>query len=313
MTVVPVAMSRTVDLGFPCSMFNNCVADILEIARTTKPVSIRVALKSLKLTYTDNMRRRRFYDGINILCALKVVPAVTTYKKRNSQASMTKYTETLYDHVHRYPGPYVPAALCEMLSVDRRRTYDVFAVLRAMGLVYRGEKHYGLISDLDDKASYWWSLLCDAWGNVNRDALIQAQVINLKYTLIARCERREGEPLTGNATTISASSWTQGKQQELEGNVTHMPYNSWMLAPKLWFHDISELQKATATVPDGILQEYSPVDHYAGEDQLAAIMRESDIPMYDQLCLPESDGPMYDHMCVSETVEQTFEYIVQSL
>lgn len=80
------------------------------------------------------------------------------------------------------------------------------------------------------------------------------------------------------------------------------------------------------TVPDDILQDCSPADHYADGDQLNAIMRESAIPPYDQLCLFESgipphdqlclfesDIPPYDQMCVSETVKQQFEDIVQSL
>lgn len=274
-------MSRTTDLG-PYSTLNNCVADILEIARTLKPVSIRVALKRLKLSYTDNMCRRRI--RISILRALKIVPAVSRYKTRNEQTAM--YTETIYAHVHHYPGPYVPAALCNMLSVDRRRAYDVFTVLRAMGLVYRGEKHYGLISELDDKASYWWSLLCNTWGCVDRDALVQAQVMNL----IPRCDRRKEEP--GKGGPGKADPWPK---KELEGN-------SWTIASE-WFRDISEFQNTTATVPNGILQEqeYSPLEHYVGEDTLAAIMRESDIGM---LCIPEREGPTY---------EQTFECIVQSL
>lgn len=278
-------MSRTTDSG-PCSTLNNCVADILEIACTLKPMGIRVALEKLKRSYTDNMRRRRFYDGISILRALKIVPAVSKYKSRNEQTAM--YTETIYEHVHHCPGPYVPVSLCNMLRVDRRRAYDVFTVLRAMGLVYRGDKHYGLTSELDEKASHWWRLLCNKWGCVDRGALVQAQAMNLiprslvrvQVMVIPRCDQRK-EP---------ENPWTK---KELEDN-------SW--SEPEWFRDTSGFQNATA-VPNGILQEqeHSPLEHYVGEDTLAAIMRESDIGM---LCIPKCEGPMH---------EQAFECIVQSL
>lgn len=132
-------MARTVDVGSPISTFNACVADMLDIVRTTKLSSLRVALKSLRCQYTDNVRRRRFYDALNVLCALKVVPAIHNYKRRTLHGCMTKDTKAIYWYVHRNSGPYVPISLCNMLCVERRRVYDVFAVLRAMGLVYRGD------------------------------------------------------------------------------------------------------------------------------------------------------------------------------
>lgn len=276
-------------------MFNDCVNAILDIARTTKTLSIRAAVKRLKLTYTG-VRRLRFYDGVNILRALKVVPALKNYKGRNPECSMIKDAQAIYHRVHCYPGPHAPVVFCDMLNVERRRVCDVFAVLQAMGLVYWDKKHYGLTSDLDENASYWWGLLCSAWGDVDRNALLKVQVINLKLMRIARRQPR-------------------GEQQWLTYNTTRILDSSWMSTPKLWFHDISELQNSDwclTTVPNDILQDCSPADHYAGEDGLAAIIHGNDIPIYDQLRCPKSDIPLYNHTYVSDTV-QILEDIVQGL
>lgn len=104
---------------------------------------------------------------------------------------MTKDTEAIYQYVHSNPGPYVPSDLCRTLCVDTRRVYDVFAVLRAMGLLYRGAKHYGLTPELNPDASYWWAFLCSKWGEVDRNTLLNMQVLNLSHMRIARQNRRE--------------------------------------------------------------------------------------------------------------------------
>lgn len=311
-------MARAAKVGSPIhSVFNNCVADMLIIAQMTKPASLRVALKCLRTQYTDDVRRRRFYDGLNVLYALRIVPITHSYKRRSAHGSMTRDTEAIYQYVHSNPGPYVPNNLCKTLNVVKRRVYDVFAVLRLMGLLYRGRKHYGLTSKLDPTASYWWAFLCSEWGEVDRNTLLNMQVLNLGHKPMAKQQQQHREE----------------ERLKLKGKTTVIPAGMWTFATTLWVDDILDFQESTGCyldsptdVPDDILQDCSPADDHDDLDQLAAIMRESDIPPYDQLCLFDSDIPLYegmcgfesdilpyDHMCVSETAKQQFEDIVQSL
>lgn len=175
-----------------CKRLQPIATQVLELVRSTTPSSIDFELKVFKRQFDDDYTKtHRFHDVVHVLQALRILPMKHRMKRSTQRRSLREYATVLYRYLHNNPGPYAVKELSEKLNIQRRRAYEVFGVLKVMGLVYNNNRYYISVTRLSPTALYWWNALCDKWGVGHRDIKVSGSQTQGAHTLETPLEEPE--------------------------------------------------------------------------------------------------------------------------
>lgn len=168
----------------PCSserqpaLLTRLTVRMLQLMPTLQTFTYRSAIRLLNRNNVSS----RLYD---VLCTLEGVGLLLKHDKQYkcmtqwypmpkcNAASMKKYARVIYQYVRTNKGLFNVRDLVTRFNIQLRRMYDIFSVLKAIGVVTNVGMGCYKTAPLWDSKIYWKRALDNIWGDPPEMQVVQ--------------------------------------------------------------------------------------------------------------------------------------------